>query len=430
MSQSWQYVCLVFASYICICKADDNLATRQFIESCYGASYDPKTEITDTILVDARYTDQVQIKKLADEVVQKYKHNTNSAAWNGLLGDLFMESSMSNNANIQLFRERIMGEYYRLDVIPDFGTFPQLDWKAGQFTNEHPFLLSRISTPPNNTNLLWTLYEMQPNVNRMGIKTGEHKLIPSADFYVHLNQLSSLLMGNIMLQTADLAAMKLLAKSHNFANDDPDDFSLFKIDEKRLGEAIGEKGMFKNWGVRPLQGDVEGLKQLSVIRPDGFDRDGLRVIFNESDPKQRYLAYMRDNDGNIVTLVAWDYNQKGTPLRFLRIEQQPDGKLVAWAQNIILMNKTTNVDWSIFSVDISKYSSIYDQRGKYPIQTVNGKVVFDASKDKYSPFPGKAGSVQSNWFDSRTIIRVIMLIVLLVPPLIMLFKAFKKRQSK
>jgi hypothetical protein len=428
MRQLWQYVYLVFASCVCICKADDNLATRQFIESCYGASYDRKTELTDIILVDARYTDQVQIKKIADEVIQKYKQSTNSAAWNGLLGDLFMESSMSNNANIQLFRERIIGDYYRLDVTPDLGTFPHLAWKAGQFTNEHPFLLSSISIPPNNTNLLWTLYEMQPNVNRMGITTGEHRLIPAADFYVHLNQLPSLLMGNIIMQTCDLAAMKLLEKSHDFTNEDPDDFSLFKIDEKRLGEAIGERGIFKNWDVIPLQQHGEGLKQLAVIRPDGFDRDGLRVIFNASNPKQRYLAYMRDNDGNIVTLAAWDYDSKGMPIRFLRLEQQINGNLVAWAQNIIFMDKTTNVNWSIFNVDISKYSSIYDQRGKYPIQTVNGKVVFDGSKDKYSLPPGTV--VKPSRLDKTTVIRAIIFTVFLLPPLIMLFMAIKKRISK
>src|ERR1700728_3794710 len=132
----FKYLCLAFAIfYICICKADDNPETRRFIESCYGATYDLKTEMTDVVLVNAHYTNQIQIGELANRVIEKYKSITNSAGWDNWLEDVFAESSMSNNANIQFFRERKANGYYRLDAIPDLETFARLDWNEGLFTN-------------------------------------------------------------------------------------------------------------------------------------------------------------------------------------------------------------------------------------------------------------------------------------------------------
>ena len=427
-------VSLAFTCCLCICKADNNLETRHFFESCYGASHDSKTEMTDIILVNARFTDQDQIHKLADEVVNRYKQITNSTEWFGWLDEIFTSSSMSNNANIQLFRERKVDDYYRLDILPGLQTFSQLGWNGGQFTNEYSFLLGKISVPPRGTNRLWSLYDIQPNASRLSVEAGEHKLIPDTDFYERLYGLPSLLLGNIILQTADLAALKAAAKKHDYANEDPGDFSWFNLDEHRLADALGPNGNFKNWGVRPISGDFNGIKQLSVIQPNGFDRDGVRVIFNEANPKQRYLAYMRDNDGNIAALYAWDYDEKGSPIRFLRVERQGDGKFAGWAQNIIYLGKVGNVDWSIFQIDVAKYSSIYDERGKYPIQTVNGKVVFDASKDKYSSPNSPSGNADNSlsaWADNNVkLIRAIMLTACFVPPVIVLCLNLKKWFSK
>jgi hypothetical protein len=124
-------------------------------------------------------------------------------------------------------------------------------------------------------------------------------------------------------------------------------------------------------------------------------------------------------------------NQVCTPVRFLRIERSTVvGSFSAWAQYIIHVEKTTNIDWSLFNVNVAKFKSVYDQRPEFPIQTVNGKVVFDARKDKYAPLPGGVVNGSSKRFDNRAIINTIILTVFLLPPLVMIFVAIKKRVSK
>ena len=418
-------VCLAIVFAVCIGKADDNSMTRQFIESCYGASRDSQTEMTDVILVNAYYTNQDQIKHLADAIVDKRTNNANLQWGKNLLGDIFSTSSMSKNANIKLFRERMVDNNYRLDTLPNLGTFRQYQWDGGQFTNKYKFSETEISIPPSGTNNFWTLYDALPDESRIAISKG---VIPRTDFYIHLYSLPSQFEMNVMLQTADIKAAKATLKAQDITERSPADYSWFKINETRLADALGSKGSFKYWSVRPLLNDVATVKQLSVIGPDGIDHDKIRVIFNGFDPKQRYLAYMRGSDGAIVTLFAWDYGENGYPIRFMRVENQRDA-LVAWAQNIVYVGQTTNIDWSLYHVDTSKFTSVYDKRPEYPIQTVNGKIVFNAKTNSYASFAGSRSNSQSGWFSKPIIIRIIMICILLLPLLFLIWITVKKRAT-
>jgi len=418
-----KYSCILFVGCISTANADDNSLIRNFLESCYLLPYDPKTEMTDVILVNAYYyTDQSQIKALANEVVEKYATNPSSVKSNNLLGDVFMSASMSNNAVIHLFRERTIADYYRLDSAGGLKTFVPYSWDDGQFTNKHSLYVNNISTPPQETNGLWTLYSTQPAYSEVDIQTGEKPLLFNEGFYINIFGLPPLIKMNVILQTADA---KKGVGTHIVSNNDPAGFSWFTPDEKRMDEVLNGKGKFGSWSVTSL---AVGVKQLSLFSPDGIDRNLIRVVFNASNPQQRYLAYVREpNINTIIALFAWDYDENGKPVRFLRIERGGDDKLKAWAQYIIHVDKTTNIDWSLFNVDLTKFKTVYDKRPKYPIETKNGKVVFDASKDKYAPLPNKA---KSHWFDKTTIIRTIIFTVLLMPPLIMILAALKKRTSK
>lgn len=129
-------------------------------------------------------------------------------------------------------------------------------------------------------------------------------------------------------------------------------------------------------------------------------------------------------------MFAWDYDTNGSPVRFLRIERTGDDMLKAWAQNIIHVEKTTSVDWSLFDVDVSTFKTVYDQRGKYPIQTENGKVVFDASKDKYSKLPGRIGDRRSSVYRRSSVVRALVMTAVLLPVLIGGLAMLKKRRRK
>jgi hypothetical protein len=142
---------------------------------------------------------------------------------------------------------------------------------------------------------------------------------------------------------------------------------------------------------------------------------------------QVYLAYVRDpNTHDVIALSAWDY-ENGNPVRFLRVER-PLGvnELKAYAQYIIHTERT-KANMALFSVNISEYPRVFDQRPKYPIETLNGEVVFDARHDKYRELPQlqKQGSY---WLLSRTAkARVLMVVVMLVPPSVIAF-VFKRRK--
>jgi hypothetical protein len=304
--------------------------------------------------------------------------------------------------------------------------FSPYAWGNGQFTNTHPFLMAQINVPPRGTNNLWTLYAVQPSANHVSIQTAERPLLFNEGFYLSLFGIPPMIRMNVILHTADPKSVQ----DHNFGNNEPDGFRWFKPDEKRLAEELSGKGRFGSWTATSLHSGNLGLQQLSIAGPDGVDRNQLRVIFDDSNPQKKYLAYIRDpNTDTITSMFAWDYDTNGIPIRFLKIDRSTvAGSFRAWAQYIIHVDKTTNVDWSLFNVDVSKFSSVYDQRGKYPIQTVNGKVVFDASKDKYAPLPGTV--VPFSWFDKITVIRIIILTVFLLPLPFFIFSAIKKRKSK
>jgi hypothetical protein len=422
---------LIRASLILICytgivKADDGSSIKDFLYSCYLLPCDPKTEMTDIVLVNSYYNaDQSQIKDIAGKVIAKYADNPNLIDRNDMLDDIFKMSSMNNNAVIQFFRERAVGGYYRLDMAMNLKTFTQYSWDNGKFTNEHRLYINKISVPPMRTNGLWTLYTAQPAYSEVDIESGEAPLLYNEGFYLNAYGLPPGIKLAVIMQTAD--AKKGLG-GHVSSNNDPTGFSYFTPSEKRVGEAIDGKGKYGGWTIKTLGG---GVKQLSLISPDGVDHDLIHVLINATNIQKKYLAYVRSSDtGKIYNLFAWDYDENGSPVRFIRIESGRDGNLKCWAQYIIHLEKTKNKDWSLFNINLSNYSNIYDKRPQNPIETVNGKVVFDAGKDKYSPLPAMVGNVRSSWFDKTTIIRTIIFTLILPPPLVLLFVAIKKRISK
>jgi hypothetical protein len=192
-----------------------------------------------------------------------------------------------------------------------------------------------------------------------------------------------------------------------------------------MNGVLNGKGKLGEWVITNAN---SGRSQLSFVSPDGIDHNTIRVLFNASNPQQKFLAYVRDARSDmIIALFAWDYDETGNPVRCLRIERLPDDTLKAWAQYVIHVEKTTNIVWSTFNVDVALFKTIFDQRGKYPMQTENGKVVWDGSKDKPGKLQGKTS--QPNWLDKTTLMRSIIFTLILLPPLAMLFMAKQKRTS-
>jgi hypothetical protein len=416
-------IALSVLSFIHICNADDNALIRSFLTSCYELPNDPKSEMTDVILMNACYSDERQINKLTREVISRYT-NEDTVLLKEVMSDLFSASSMSENANIQLFRERTIGDYYRLDMDKNLTTFTSYAWDNGAFTNAHPFHMAQINVPPAGTNHLWTLYAVQPFASHVSIRTGEHPLLFNEGFYLSLFGLPAPIRVCAILQTIDRRSLPQTDLSNN-----PGGFQWFKIDQERLDKAASGQGKFGRWAITSLSHKMAGLKQLSLISPDGADRDIIRVIFNGSDPKQKYLAYMRfPSNGSVSALCAWDYDETGNPVRFFRVEHTGSGTLRAWAQYIIHAEKTTIVDWALFRVDTTKFASVFDQRPEYPIQTEKGKVVWDAKRDRYAPLPGKESTAWLSSHAKRIVVRIIVFLAMVVPVLILVARAARKRR--
>jgi len=282
--------------------------------------------MTDVVLINANYSNQSQIEKFANDVIRKYTMNTNSGRWSDLLSNLFMSASMSNSANIQFFRERTAGDHYRLDTAPNLNTFIQYAWDNGQFTNSHPFLMNQIDVPPEGTNRLWTFYDVQPYYRKVTVHAGDQPR--SLGFYLSLYGLPLLIRANAITATVDtnLAPVYL-------DDNEPGWFRRFQPDEKRLSEAVGQYRVTSvNYG--NLQ-----LKQLSLIDGAG---NSVCVLFNGSNPQEKYLAYVQSpKTHKIINMYAWDYDASGNPIRFLEIEPDEDtGTLeAASAQYIIYTEK-------------------------------------------------------------------------------------------
>jgi hypothetical protein len=417
-------ICFSISAYICL--ADDSTDISEVFTSCYNLPFNQKTEMTDVVLVNSYYTNQITIQKISQNVIANFKNNAKLNHWYFLLDDLFRSELITNNSNIQIFRERVFGKHYRFDKAPPIKSFVQYQWNAGHFTNEHPFFLSRISVPPSEATNYWSLYDVQPYSGHVSVQTGDHPLISSSGLFINLFGLPQLFKFLVIIQTADIQAVNSQKVDDWNA---PDAFQYFKVDKKRMDMFI--KGNEKDgvWHEALLKNNPN-IKQIYLSVSNELNSDIARIVFDSSSTKKKYLVYGLDQKTMTVScLFAWDYDENGDPIRFLRIEHSPkDDKFSAWAQYIIHTEKTTNIDLSIFHVDLNKFKSIYDQRGAYPIQTVNGKVVFDASKDKYAPLPGQV--VKSSGFDKTTIIRSVIFFVFIMPPLVMLIMAIKKRISK
>jgi hypothetical protein len=213
-------VYILFGIFGYVSIAESNFQTRQLLVSCYQMPYDSKKEMTDVTLIDAYYIDQSVIKMLANKVILREAANRNSSGSNDLLSGIFASQSMSHEANIQFFRERSAGDYYRLDLATNLNNFTNYKWNDGQFTNAHPFILNRISNPPNGTNQLWTLYDAQPGGNSVGIRTGETPLLFNEGFYLNLFGLPPLLRLNVLMQTVYTKS----AQEHDFSISGPDGF--------------------------------------------------------------------------------------------------------------------------------------------------------------------------------------------------------------
>jgi hypothetical protein len=421
------FAVLSFTSLNVDALGTNRITIREFIESCYILPYNIANEMTDVVLINAAITNQNKIQQIASEIIHKYTTNENPSEWDSLLDAVFMETGIAQNANVQQFRERSTGDYYRIDFAPPLPAFSNFDWDDGQFTNYHPFLAAHVSTPPIGTNN-WMLYTIQPQNDHVTVQTGENRLLAYEGFYFELFGLPSLFRFNVLLETADPKSGAGVALVNPT---DPKIIHASYISEKRLQEVLQGKSSFGKW-VFSERNDGNGqVSELTFVSANGIDHDGMRVLFRGNDLNRPYLAYVRDpNSRAIISLSAWSYGAKGDPLRTVHIHASEGTLSYLQLQNIIYSQKTTNIDWAAFAVDISKFKSIYDLRPEYPIQTVNGKVTFDARKDKYGSILGKTGSVHSNVFKNVIVIRAIMLTMFLLPVLTLAFFAFRKVNSK
>lgn len=405
------------------CLGRDDLEVKEFLKSCYVLPYNPEAEMTDVYLTDAFYTDQPQIDTMANEVLNKYRSESYGGG-NDLLKDLFSTPLMNKNANIQVFRERATKAFYCLSEDTNRQSFVSLGWEGGQFTNKQQFHMVKLSIPPHGTNTLWTMYAMQPLANRVTVMQGAHPLLGNEGFFIQLYGLPPFIRLNALRQTAD---PKSLPEQH--VAGDPTWFSSFKISDKRLDEALAGKGQWGNWVSGSALGKTN-LKEITFVDTNQIGQDWIRIVYNGSNPSEKYLAYCRDpRTSKIFGLYAWDYDDKGKPIRFLKIENNPKGTLRAWAQNIVYVGKSTNIDTALLNVDLTKFEEFYDQRPEFPVEYVNGKVVFDAKKDKYATVVGRSRA-EVSLLNQRTAIRLIVLIVLLTPPLVMIFLEGRKRYAR
>ena len=425
-----RFLISLYLAFICsinLCGAEDASLIKHFLESCYALPYDPKVEMTDVVLINAYYTNQTQIKEMSGKVLDKLNKSTSLKAFGrpGWLETIFTASSMSNGAIIRVFRERTTDDFYRLDESTSIGTFCSYKWDAGGFTNIYPFLMTLISYPTRGSNNQWTCYTIQPGL-RVSVRAGKKRCMLNEGFYIDIFGVTSLVRMNVQVQTLDIKA----SKEHDFSDPDHADFRFLKIDEKRLAQLLEGKGRFGTWELTHI-GDVQAdVGRLSQASTDGIDNDLLRVYFKNSKPEQRYLAYARDPVSRVLnSLYASDFDEKGNPVRLLKIEPLANGLLGAWAQNIIYISKTTNVDLALFNVDLARFRSIFDERPKYPVEIQDGKVVWNAAKDQYANEAVSAGRLRSGILKNRpVIIRFVLGCVFVFPAIILFFKMKSNRR--
>jgi hypothetical protein len=373
-----------------VCKAEDEAAIRKTLLSFYGVPYDSATEMTDVTLVAEYYTNQSDILQLANRVAQMYTNAASRTNWNSILKEVFANSLPTKAVSTTLYRERVTASYYRLDFDPTLKSFTNFAWEDGRFTNKHVMPMVYVSNPPKDTNDEWTRFTVQPIANAVTVRSGKRPLVFNEQFYFSIFDLPDLIKFNVLMQTMDLEDAK--KHSHDILNDlhSPAAWQFFKPDEKRLAGVLDGHGPAGRWTLTSLSQLTGGPKELSLISSDGIDHDYVKVIFNESHPQQRYIAYMRDpKSGSIIALSAWDYDEIGDPVRFIKIERKVGASnLRAWAQNIVHAERSTNVNWALFNIDIKHFASVLDERPTNPIATLNGKVIFDAARDPYRKLSG------------------------------------------
>ena len=80
------------------CAADDKLIVQRFLESATVLPYDHESEMTDVILVNAFFTDEARIVKLANSLIESY---SGFGEIESILGDKFNSLKLTtNNSNI------------------------------------------------------------------------------------------------------------------------------------------------------------------------------------------------------------------------------------------------------------------------------------------------------------------------------------------
>ena len=406
MIQQWRqliWICLVTCFPAWSSKADDNFLIKQFLESAYVLPTDPKTELTDVILVNAYVTNQSQIETLAKRVVDAYTTAPTAAGLTNVLQKIFAEPDIATGANIHLFRERTVDRYYRLDEeSPQLKVFANYGWNDGQFTNENHLAEKSIHLPPTD-NKLWTRYVVQRD--SMSVTTRDKPLMRNGGFYTDLYGWPPAVRANFIFQTVDpkIFSKQLQEVSHATVSpalislipdwlmkkclqqdiectgwDDPvasRHFQELRIDTGRLQEVLDGKSKVGRWVIVPAKSGAPGIKQLSLVGPDGGDHDLVGVLFSESRPDRPLLAYVRNGrTGSIEELFAWDYRADWQPARLLKIQHHGEEKLHANLQNIVYSGKTTDIDWSLFKVDVTQYRSITDYRSEPAVNIISGKV--------------------------------------------------------
>lgn len=405
-----------------VCAAD-NSTVEDFIRSCYTLPYDARAEMTDVLLVDGYYTDEVQINKMITEVFREFD-STNYHGQDVLLKSLFQMPLMNQNAIIKFERERCAAGFYRIDSdITNLPTFDNFAWEGGAFTNSHPLRLVKLSIPPHETNLLWTCYTMQPFASRITVEEGAHPLLINEGMYLQLFSLPPSMLLNVILQTAD----RKMLPNRDFGQD-PSWFSAFTLSKDREKAFIGGVAGNGKWVASDFRGKKTDLKQMNFVGADGVDRNSMKVFYNGVNPHQRYLAYVRERTGNCSALFAWDYNNEGTPVRFLKVESGFRG-MQAYARNIIYLSKTNKVDSSLATVDINQYYEVYDRRPEFPVEYMGGKIVFDARKDKYATVAGLRKQ-RLSFLTKQALVRCVVLCAFLLPLALAFFYRAKLGHAK
>lgn len=354
--------------------AEDPLA-RRFLESNYELPMDRATEMTDVILVNACLTNHAQIQQLAERMVSQCEAATSGRSVDETIRSILSGTPIGRSVQVLLMRERTTGQSYRLDISQPLSAFRRYTWGGGAFTNEFKFPVAQISLPPEGSVQHWTLLTVQPAHRHVTVQSGPRPLMAHEGFYLSLFGLPPALRFNVILQTAVLDDVKFPSPAERA---DPGGYHLFQMDARRAGALLDGSAGQGTWHSRQMG---EDLVRLAYISPDGRDQSTMVVLANAADLRQRHLAYVRDpKSGAVVNLYAWSYDESGAPDYFLNLQAGDWGPVKASLQNIVHVEKTARIDRALFSRDYSIYESVYDTTVSPAVQTLRGKVVFEAGK--------------------------------------------------